>query len=973
MSIKSRIAAWLNPPQANNLPGNWIEYMTGTGSYAGIITSEAGAMNVSAVYCAVNLISDSIKSMPLILYRRDEDGKTREEGHPAHMIVKRRPNPYTTPSRFKKQLQLWSLLWGNGYAEIERSNGGKPVALWLIHPSRVKPEVQKSGNTRWKVANDSGTFTYIDDANMLHIMGPSTDGVVGMSIISRARDSFGLAAAAELYGRRFFSNSAIPSGVLEHPGPLRDKSRENLRRSWEKMHSGENQGKIAILEEGMKFQNISMPSKDAQFLETRQFQVVEIARWFNVPPHKLKDLERATFCLPAGTSVFTTNGPKPIEAIKAGESVWSYDGSQIVSANVVASALSGIDSIKRIVARNAVLRCSPGHRVLVRRAELAPVSGKGGYVTDSDGRKWRKSWAEKYVRADEIQPGDKLVMPRGVPDQNGTCPGGYTPSIELAETIGHHLGDGFHWTLNNGQYPGGIGFSHGENESSRGYYAMAMEKAFPERSDFYDRDAITTKPVESKRRDKNTTCLYSVAAYTQLQELGVLGKAHTKRLPTWIYSMPRAFRVGVLRGYLDSDGTINKRGGAKFCSVSKNLIDDFRHLAIGLGYRVSNIYRSETDDTFGNSSHVLFSFCVADYVDVQNIGTHKPEYALRTENAIARQKGKRAVPVYKHERAARGLDATGVRYLTIVDIVDEPAEPVYDLSVEGTHSFVADGVIVHNSNIEEQNIEYVQDCIMPLAIDFEEECNRKLLMFEEQNDLFFEFLADGLLRANISTRYAAYAVARQWGWMSANDILRKENMNTLEGDQGDIYLVPMNMVPADRVDDMVDSQTSNASTYTPQTPAPESDDGNGSGEDESSPDANKPDVPKIAQAFAPVFADVYGRMLTKEAKAAERAAKNEATFGTWIDKFYTDHELLVRDALIPACEACAAACVAASGHDLTPEQVADSTRALAQIHVRQSKHALRTNSDAASEDSWQARSEDLAALSINEFVSMVTL
>ena len=571
MSLKTWIRNWIAPqPAANNLPGNWMEYMSGTGPYSGMVTSETAAMNISAVYCAVNLISDSVKSMPLILYERDEDGKERAEGHPVYTLLKRRPNQYTTPSRFKKQMQLWSSLWGNGFAEIERTNGGKPAGLWLIHPSRVKPEKQKNGAIRWKVINDNATFTYIDDIDMLHIMGPSTDGVVGMSVVSRARDSFGLAASAELYGRRFFSNSAIPSGVIEYPGTLKDQARANLRRSWETMHAGENQGKVAILEEGIKYQNIGMPSKDAQFLETRQFQVVEIARWFNIPPHKLKDLSRATF-----------------------------------------------------------------------------------------------------------------------------------------------------------------------------------------------------------------------------------------------------------------------------------------------------------------------------------------------------------------------------------------------------------------SNIEEQNIDYVQDSIMPLAIDFEEECNRKLLSEDEQDQYFFEFLVDGLLRSNMAARYAAYAVGRQWGWLSSNDVRRKENMNTLEGDQGDIYLVPMNMMPADLVDDMVDSQTTgNASTFTPQNPPTPPDDGNGGKADtEEEPDANTPEIEKIAQAFIPVFEDVYGRMLTKESKAAERAAKNENTFSAWVEKFYTDHELLVRDALIPACEACAAAVASTAGVSLTPEQVADSTKALAAIHCRQSKHALKTEAEVNIDGT---RAADEAHVAVNEFLSMVT-
>lgn len=538
--------------------------MTGQAAWTGPIT-EAGAMNISAVFCAVSLKSESVASMPLFLYERTENGKTRAEGHPAYKIVHRRPNRNTSPSRFKRLVESWRALWGNGYAEIERLRNGTPVALWPIHPNRVKPDVRTNGDIYWKVRNDDGTETTIPDMDMFHIMGPSNDGIVGMSLIGKARDSLGLTTAAEAYGRRFFANSAVPSGIIEHPGPLKPLARENLRTSWERMHSGDNQGKVAVLEEGMKFTNIGMPSKDAQFLETRQFQVVEVARWFNMPVHKLKEMGRAT-------------------------------------------------------------------------------------------------WA----------------------------------------------------------------------------------------------------------------------------------------------------------------------------------------------------------------------------------------------------------------------------------------------------------------NIEHSEMEYVQDSVMPLAIDFEEECDRKLLTDGGEGGLFFEFLVDGLLRSDLASRYAAYAVGRQWGWLSVNDIRARENMNELDGDEGDIYLVPMNMTPADQV---------NSPENAPQPPAPKPEsppDSNGPIDPETEPDANNPVVPRVAEAFTDVFAGVYSRLLVKESKAAERAAKKPETFAAWADEFYADHVLLVRQALIPACESLAAALAAVSGNVAIPSAVAEATKTLAMSHSDRSIAAVKAGVGVVSTPEWSDRGDEEAKESIALIMELVT-
>lgn len=274
-------------------PGTWVDYLAGRTSSAPV--SEVKALNLSAVWCAVTLISNAMKCLPLKTYERLEVGKRPAVEHSNYKLLHRRPSPNFSPSRFQRLLTFWVVLWGNGRAEIERDRNGRIVALHPIHPSRCKTETRANGSVWHVVKNGNGTWTELPDRNVFHVQGLSEDGVSGLSIIGYARQSLGLAVSAEEYGVRFFDNNARPSVMLEHPGKLGEEAAKHLRKSWAEAFGGKGQHGTALLEEGMKANILGMPNEDAQFLETRQFQTIEVARWFNVQPHKLKDLERATF------------------------------------------------------------------------------------------------------------------------------------------------------------------------------------------------------------------------------------------------------------------------------------------------------------------------------------------------------------------------------------------------------------------------------------------------------------------------------------------------------------------------------------------------------------------------------------------------------------------------------------------------------------------------------------------------------
>lgn len=274
----------------------FAKYSGGESTLSGISVSEESAMALSAVWSAVTMISDDIASLPLHLYKRTEKGKDRYDAHPLYRLVHDEPNPEMTSMVFRRTMQAHVCIWQNAYAEIERNAAGQPIALWPLVPERVTP-VRSGAMFRYRISNPSGGEVFIDAGDMLHLVGQSHDGSVGGSIVGNARESLALTIAAEKFGASFFGNGATLSGVIENIGGKPDqRTIANKQDVQESRHAGVQRAhKWLQLWNGAKFHPISVAPDNAQFLETRNFQIREVARWFKIPPHKLADLADATF------------------------------------------------------------------------------------------------------------------------------------------------------------------------------------------------------------------------------------------------------------------------------------------------------------------------------------------------------------------------------------------------------------------------------------------------------------------------------------------------------------------------------------------------------------------------------------------------------------------------------------------------------------------------------------------------------
>ena len=277
----------------------WLmDSLGSTKTMSGISITPDKAMQLSAVSACVRLIAESIASLPLHVYRRVDDARReRVSATPASRLLHDEPNEMMTSFVFRETLSAHLLLWGNAYALIMRDNAGRPIELLPVHPSCVT--VRKSATLGLvydlRMA-DAGVVPRVSQADMLHIPGLSYDGILGMSPIRYAAQSIGLGLAAEQFGAAFFGNGSTPSGYITLPGKLTKEQAAQMRESWYATYGGvSNSNKTAVLFENGKFERISIPPDEAQFIETRKFQVADIARWYRVPPHMIGDLERATF------------------------------------------------------------------------------------------------------------------------------------------------------------------------------------------------------------------------------------------------------------------------------------------------------------------------------------------------------------------------------------------------------------------------------------------------------------------------------------------------------------------------------------------------------------------------------------------------------------------------------------------------------------------------------------------------------
>ncbi len=273
--------------------GEWLG-MRSTGSK---IVSPETATAIPAVHACVQVIAETISSLPLPIYRRmDNEGKEVDKSHPLYQVLNIQANPAQTSMEFREQLLASCALTGNGYALKEIDGRGAIKALYPLHPGQVHPEKLINGRVRYVVTPDKGgTVKYTQD-EIFHLRYRSSDGFTGLSPITIARETIGIALAQQEYETSLMTNAAMPAGALEHPSSLNEKQKNSLRQSIKDITGGTRKaGNLIVLEEGMKYQQISLSQKDAEFIESRKLTLEDIVRIYRVPPPTIGILDKATY------------------------------------------------------------------------------------------------------------------------------------------------------------------------------------------------------------------------------------------------------------------------------------------------------------------------------------------------------------------------------------------------------------------------------------------------------------------------------------------------------------------------------------------------------------------------------------------------------------------------------------------------------------------------------------------------------
>ena len=270
----------------------------GTPAYSGQVVNERTASNFVPFWACVKVLAESIATLPLIVYERVDteygDGKERSTSHPLYRRLHDEPNPYMTAVALKETMQGHLCVWGNAYARLDFDGSYRGAGIWPLDPSQTTPEIRN--NELWYTTTyPDGRTETLPDWRVLHIHGLGSDGFVGKSVIQCVKQAVGLGLGAEEFGARLFGQGVMPGMTYSHPGTLSEEALKHLRETIGLVHGGaSNAWKPMILEEGMKAESMGVPPEDAQFLETRRFQVEEICRFFRVPPHMVQLMQAAT-------------------------------------------------------------------------------------------------------------------------------------------------------------------------------------------------------------------------------------------------------------------------------------------------------------------------------------------------------------------------------------------------------------------------------------------------------------------------------------------------------------------------------------------------------------------------------------------------------------------------------------------------------------------------------------------------------
>jgi HK97 family phage portal protein len=644
-------------------------------------------------YQAINRVADAVASVRWTAWR----GETELTEHPILTLLDR-PNPLQSGKELIRAKVGFLLISGNCYDE-RVTVGGQPRELYTLRPDRMKVIEGETGipagyvyevggrKARW----DMDPRTLQCDIRHGKLFNPVNDwyGMAPIEAGAFAIDQHNLSMA---WMQSLLQNSARPSGALvtKDATTVSDEQYNRLKTELEDQYSGaRNAGRPMLLEGGLTWQQMGLSPTDMGIIEGKYSSARDVALAFGVPPQLLGIPGDNTYCLPFSSRVSTPSGPVKIGEVRPGDTVYSMSGGAVVERRVLWQGMVGTKQTYRVKLTNRDIVATGNHPIMVRRD-----TGDG-------------ECALLYVAVENLQPGDIAVIAHALPET--ARDGDITP--HQMELYGFYTGDG----------SSALPVAQGENRGYRrgGFVSLAI----PIGASYRDHYATILgneggNPVIEYDR---TITVPSSDLARRLHDLGLTGTAHTKRVPAWVFGTSKTMKLAYLRGILDSDGSVDKCGRMTLALCNADLVADIWHLALSCSLRVGRIWSRNITTTLPNGQPhdgEMHGFMISEPESVAMIGTRTPEYVARIGANMGKSKFAQhwySTGGARHDAAIREcVDTDYISYARVIDILPEGEQDVYDIEVEEDHNFIADGVIVHNSNYAEARLAFWEDTVIPL-------------------------------------------------------------------------------------------------------------------------------------------------------------------------------------------------------------------------------------------------------------------
>ena len=599
-----------------------------------------------------------------------------------------------------------SMLKGAAYWEKIATKGGKVLDVQWVNPFSMKVEIGKDDKGKQTLlfkqnANGDAVEWKQEQMVYFHEFNPLSDIQPGIAAAEAALQDSKLLGFLTSFPSAFFEGGAMPAVLLGIDGLTTTEEKERVQGFFRQRMTGLRNA-FRILAVGTKDitpTTLTPPLKDLAMPDLNKQAVHNVALAFGIPVTMLEDAANFA-CLPADQHVFTPQGPKEIASLKTGDEIWQYSENGIVKNTVNDIIPQGKAPVYKIRTPHRIIKASENHPILT--VNVTP--GVGPYNLQKSELVWK--------RADEIERGDLIISVEELPHGNRTSVDNIVITEKLAELLGLYLGDG------DGSERTGVRFAIPQGELQE-YYARSSEEIFTYSS---TNGRLYNNKKLKCRRGKYIFIVGSADTYRLFNKLGVTGKSKTKRVPSWVYECSLEIKLAFLRGYLDSDGTVGKDGRIVFGCANKSLIHDIRALCISCGIPVSNVLSDV--GRCGNFGPIELHRFICGYPKYNRlIGTHDNKYFDRI-NIISMGKDGR------YQQGSHCVwnislpSGVGIEKVKSVEYIGE--EKVFDLCTSGSHTFIAEGLVVHNT-AKEHRLSFWQDTIRPRGNKLASVINRQLL------------------------------------------------------------------------------------------------------------------------------------------------------------------------------------------------------------------------------------------------------